>query len=81
MPDIAMCTRRDCPRRASCYRYLAYPDSAWQTYFSPDPETCTRHMAVLAEDPVRSVLEVDTELLKLSGWAPNPQPNREDGHE
>ena len=31
MVDIAMCGRRDCPRRRTCFRYIAEPDT-YQTY-------------------------------------------------
>ena len=32
MPDITLC-RRDCPSSAKCYRHMATPDEAWQSYF------------------------------------------------
>ena len=42
MVDIAMCARRDCSRKSTCYRYLAFPDE-YQTYLvidTPDTEGC-----------------------------------------
>jgi hypothetical protein len=35
MVDIAMCARRDCGRKHTCYRYLAFPDE-YQTYLLID---------------------------------------------
>ena len=35
MVDIAMCSRRDCPNKNTCYRYLAFPDE-YQTYLIID---------------------------------------------
>lgn len=32
MVDIAMCRRSDCPRRMSCFRYIADADEFYQTY-------------------------------------------------
>ena len=46
MPDLAMCHNKECPRRADCYRYRAIADDIWQTYFSPNHETCTDFMAI-----------------------------------
>lgn len=31
MVDIAMCRRKDCPMKNTCFRYLAFPDER-QTY-------------------------------------------------
>ena len=31
MVDIAMCNRRDCKRKNTCYRYIAFPDE-FQTF-------------------------------------------------
>ena len=31
MVDIAMCSRRDCPKKTTCYRYLAFPEE-YQTF-------------------------------------------------
>lgn len=35
MVDIAMCARRDCPNKRTCYRYLAFPDE-YQTFIMID---------------------------------------------
>lgn len=37
MPDISMCQGYDCPVKEACYRYLAIPNSNWQTWFAEDP--------------------------------------------
>lgn len=42
MVDIAMCNRRDCERKHTCYRYLAFPDE-FQTFIiltKPDISNC-----------------------------------------
>ena len=31
MVDIAMCNRRDCKKKRTCFRYLAFPDE-YQSY-------------------------------------------------
>lgn len=31
MADIAMCKRRDCAKKNTCFRYLAFPDE-YQSY-------------------------------------------------
>lgn len=36
MPDICMCDNDNCPRKLTCYRYVAVPDT-YQSYFSEDP--------------------------------------------
>ena len=35
MVDIAMCNRRDCPQKDTCFRYLAFPDEM-QSYIVID---------------------------------------------
>lgn len=37
MPDITMCTDKECPKHEECYRFKAIPDSEWQSYFSESP--------------------------------------------
>lgn len=36
MPDITMCTGVGCPRKESCYRFLAKPSDR-QSYFTKPP--------------------------------------------
>lgn len=36
MVDIAMCKRKDCPRRMSCFRYIADAEDFYQTYIVID---------------------------------------------
>ena len=38
MVDIAMCTRRDCGKRGTCFRYLAEPDEYYQSYIVIDKD-------------------------------------------
>jgi len=37
MPDISMCPGEGCPKKESCYRYLAEPDQWRQAYFTTPP--------------------------------------------
>ena len=42
MVDISMCDRRDCKKKNTCFRYLAFP-SEYQTYLiidTPDTDNC-----------------------------------------
>lgn len=39
MPDISMCNNSECPRRATCRRYIATP-SAWQWWAVYDHRDC-----------------------------------------
>lgn len=66
MPDIAMCTRRECPRRVSCYRYVANPSPHRQTYFSPEPESCTEHMLVVEGDRTLPSTDVDSQWDRIT---------------
>ena len=36
MPDITMCSGKDCPLKETCYRYKAKPDE-YQSYFMEPP--------------------------------------------
>ena len=36
MVDIAMCSRDDCKRRMSCFRYIADADEYYQSYILPE---------------------------------------------
>lgn len=36
-PDIAMCRDDKCPSAMVCYRFMARPSGAWQTYFAESP--------------------------------------------
>lgn len=45
MPDITMCSGKDCPLKETCYRYTATPSEFMQSYFIQAPydkeyETC-----------------------------------------
>lgn len=37
MPDITMCTGKDCPLKDDCYRYTAFPNLYYQSYFRDPP--------------------------------------------
>jgi len=34
MPDIAMCSNEECPKKENCYRAMAEPNPLWQSYTS-----------------------------------------------
>jgi len=36
MPDISMCTGKDCKVKESCYRFTATPSDYWQSYVMPE---------------------------------------------
>ena len=38
MVDIAMCRRSDCPRRMTCFRYIADAEDYYQTYIDMGDE-------------------------------------------
>lgn len=47
MVDIAMCSRRDCKDKQTCFRYLAFPDE-YQSYImidieEPDKSNCEHY--------------------------------------
>lgn len=35
MADITMCQRKNCPLNHKCKRYIAIPNSYYQSYFEP----------------------------------------------
>lgn len=37
MPDMAMCSGGECPKKDECYRYRAIPNEFRQSYFSKIP--------------------------------------------
>ena len=37
MPDIKICTGRDCPLKETCHRYKAIPSEILQSYFEVPP--------------------------------------------
>lgn len=59
MPDIAMCQQRECPLKASCYRYRAVP-SEWQSYMERDPKTCKDYWPI-EDRPTRTMEEIENE--------------------
>ena len=59
MPDIAMCTRRRCGVRNTCYRYRAVATSKRQSYMSPDPGTCHHHLTLEETDHLVDTSAVD----------------------
>ena len=40
MPDIAMCRNEKCPRKETCYRYMATPCEPGQCYGEFDHKDC-----------------------------------------
>ena len=56
MPDITMCMEHACPRRMTCYRYMAKPNPHWQSYYkaeSVDWEHCKDYI------PMKGVKDED----------------------
>lgn len=37
MPDITMCSGKDCPHKMLCYRFTAKPSERRQSYFKTPP--------------------------------------------
>lgn len=37
MPDITMCSGKDCPKAEQCYRHTAEPSPHWQSFFMTTP--------------------------------------------
>jgi len=37
MPDITMCSGKNCPLKEKCYRFLATPNEYAQSYFESAP--------------------------------------------
>lgn len=49
MPDISMCSNKECPLREGCYRFLATPSEYWQSYCRFEPNKsgeCTMYWPV-----------------------------------
>jgi len=53
VPDITMCTGRECPLKEHCYRYTAEPSEFRQSYFANPPYkelrgyyTCEHHWPI-----------------------------------
>jgi hypothetical protein len=40
MPDISMCSNKDCPLANRCYRSIAIPNPNWQSYAEFDQVYC-----------------------------------------
>ncbi len=46
MPDITLCMNQECPKKESCYRFMAIPD-VLQSYASfPGGEDCDHFMPI-----------------------------------
>jgi hypothetical protein len=39
-PDMAMCRNDKCPKKETCYRYIAKPNPYWQTYMDFNGKDC-----------------------------------------
>ena len=53
MPDITMCIGRDCVKKHTCYRFTAFPNEHWQSYFVGVPykgEGCTYYWKMEEHD-------------------------------
>lgn len=62
MPDMTMCSNRSCEKRASCLRYLAVPDMAYQSYslFLPRGGGCKDWLPVSRAAFVLSLADADS---------------------
>ena len=60
MPDITMCTNKDCQLRFSCYRYRAVPSEYWQpkARFQPRIGECEAFEEI-GDWPVLSIEEIE----------------------
>lgn len=58
-----MCERLDCPKRGTCYRYLAIPTPDWQAYAEYKPETCGDYWEV-GKRRARTIQQADDANMK-----------------
>ena len=58
MPEISMCTNKDCPSKETCWRFKAPPKPFWQSYCGfvvyDDEDKCEHYMEMEDEDEGRS---------------------------
>lgn len=60
MPDICLCSSKECPRRKECYRSRAQPH-LWQSYsdfYVKGNEGCTRFMKIDKTDKLKKDQEL-----------------------
>lgn len=57
MPDISMCDQRECPKRLTCYRFMAIPNPYRQSYVTMefDEDGCDYYCKIQPGDRVRDV--------------------------
>lgn len=53
-PDISMCSGQECPKKDTCFRYLAKPSEFRQSYFMGPPVkedgTCNHYWKIEGGD-------------------------------
>jgi len=55
MPDISMCSNKECKDKEKCYRYMAEP-SHWQSYMRPkavSKDTCEHFVKIEKGDRIK----------------------------
>jgi len=56
MVDIALCINQTCPKRESCFRFMARPNPYYQSYgeFKPKPDgSCNMHYQIIETDEIK----------------------------
>ena len=66
MPDITMCTNKDCVIRGKCYRYRAVSEKFYQSYsfFECENEYSDYFLTLYPDDILRETEEIDAEFEK-----------------
>ena len=61
MVDIAMCKRKDCPKRMNCFRYIADAEEFGQSYlvFEQLPDNCEMYWRVRNSKELRYMNRVN----------------------
>lgn len=63
MPDITMCSNRQCYMRTTCYRYCVVPSKYRQAYYCFDGyPKCAAYSEIFRHDRVQSSQEVDRQI-------------------
>lgn len=71
MPDIAMCSNAECPRRGECYRFRATPSErqSYSLFHISDTGSC-KHFSQISETERKILDERDRQLAKDDVGAP-----------
>lgn len=65
MPDITMCSNRQCEKRSTCYRYCAVPTPGRQSVAKFMSRDCEHYREITGYDFVQSSRQVDRQI---DGW-------------